>query len=77
MEKPNIDLKNTTAVFVDNSPIFVEGILMRKVSKFLVGSNEDGYIPVPMFYNPKTNKILLETLPPDLREEYKKYNDSI
>ena len=28
-------------------------------------------MPIPVFYDPSTNKILESTIPADLREEYK------
>ena len=39
----------------------------------LNGAEEDAVMPIPVFYDPKTGKILVDTLPPDLREEYKDY----
>jgi hypothetical protein len=72
----NIDLKSTTAVETPSGEkIFQQGFLLRKVSKFIVGGKEDSLLPIPVFYDPKTNKILEATLPVDLREEYK--NDLI
>jgi len=38
-----------------------------------VGAEEDAVMPIPVFFDPKTSKILVDTLPPDLREEYKDY----
>ena len=68
----NIDFKNTTAVTgFDGGHLFGQAIIVRKVSKFLVGAEEDQLIPIPVFYDMESKKILLDTLPPDLREEYK------
>jgi hypothetical protein len=33
-------------------------------------------IPIPVFIDVKTGKILTELLPKDLREEYEKYNET-
>lgn len=74
MEKPqiNIDFKNTTAVTgFDGGQLFGQAFIVRKVSKFMVGADEDQLIPIPVFYDLETKKIILDTLPPDLREEYK------
>lgn len=54
----------------EGNHVFVEGVLLRKVSKFIIGAQEDGIIPVPCFFDPKTGKILIELLPKELREEY-------
>ena len=72
----NIDLKNTTIIETpEGHKVFVQGVLLRKVSKFVVGSKEDAVMPIPVFYDPFTGKILKSTIPADLREEYE--NDSI
>jgi hypothetical protein len=50
----NIDLKNTTSVETpDGGVIFQQGMVLRKVSKFVVGSEEDALIPIPVFFDPK------------------------
>ena len=68
----NIDLKNTTAIETpEGSKVFQQGVLLRKVSKLVVGANEDAVLPIPVFYDPTTGKILESTIPAELREEYK------
>jgi|TARA_B100001093_G_C26130032_1_gene718717 hypothetical protein len=72
VQQPQIDLKNTTAV--ENSEgglIFQQGVLLRKVSKFITGTDEDALLPIPVFYDVKTNKIVEGCVPKDLREELK------
>lgn len=70
----NVDLKNTTPVKTSSDGVvFQQGVILRKVSKFVVGSNEDAIMPIPVFFDPETRKILPDTLPPDLRDEYKDY----
>ena len=74
MEKPqlNIDFKQTTSVEgFDGGKLFGQAVLIRKVSKFLVGADEDALIPIPVFYDLDSKKILVDSLPPELREEYK------
>jgi len=74
MEQPqlNIDFKNTTSVEgFDGGKLFGQAFIIRKVSKFMVGASEDQLIPIPVFYDLESKKIILDTLPPDLREEYK------
>lgn len=72
----NIDLKNTKSIETpEGNKIFQQGVLLREVSKFVVGAEEDAVLPIPVFYDPQTGKILESTIPADLREEYK--NDII
>ena len=67
----NIDFKNTTAIEgFDGGHLFGQAFILRKVSKFVTGTGEDGVIPIPIFYDVQTGKLLLNTLPKELREEY-------
>ena len=67
----NIDLKNTTSILSkEGNQLFAEGVILRKVSKFVTGTSEDGIMPIPVFYDRKTGEILTETLPKELREEF-------
>ena len=69
--QPNIDLKNTTSIETpEGNKIFNQGVILRKVSKFVVGAKEDAVMPIPVFYDPQTNLILESTIPADLRDEY-------
>lgn len=73
--KLNIDLKATQAVkSPSGNSVFAEGVILRKVSKFLAGTSEDGMIPIPIFYDVKSGEILIETLPKELRDEYQNAN---
>lgn len=68
----NIDLKNTTSIETpEGSKVFQQGVLLRKVSKFVVGADEDAVMPIPVFYDAESGKILESTIPADLRDEYK------
>ena len=66
----NVDLKNTQKVEFDGKVLVGEGFVLRKVSKFVTGQDEDGIMPIPVFYDISTGKILKETLPKDLQDEY-------
>ena len=69
---PNVDLNNTTSIETPNgNKIFQQGVTLRQVSKFVVGASEDAILPIPVFYDPETGKILEQTLPKELREEFK------
>jgi len=71
MEQPQIDLTKTEAI---NTPsggkIWKQGVILRKVSKFIAGTSEDALIPIPVFFDPKTQEIFEGTLPKELKEEY-------
>jgi hypothetical protein len=68
-QQVNIDLKNTESVEHKNGKIWAQGFYLRKVSKFITGTGEDGYMPIPVFYDPTTGEVLQETLPKELRDE--------
>ena len=74
MEKPqlNIDFNNTTSVEgFDGGKLFGQAVIIRKISKFIVGADEDMLIPIPVFYDLDSRKILPDSLPKELRDEYK------
>tara|TARA_R110000744_G_scaffold55731_1_gene117784 strand:- start:824 stop:1108 length:285 start_codon:yes stop_codon:yes gene_type:complete len=76
-QRPNVDLKNTSAMNTpDGNPIWQQGVILRRVSKFVVGAEEDAVMPIPVFWDPKSGQILESTVPLELREEYKQYTDS-
>lgn len=71
LQQPNINLKATTAILSeDGNAIFGQGFILRKVSKFVIGSTEDAVLPIPVFYDLKTGKIMTEMLPKELRDEF-------
>jgi hypothetical protein len=68
----NIDFKNTTPIEgFDGGKLFGQAVIIRKVSKFLAGADEDMLIPIPVFYDLESKKILPDSLPKDIRDEYK------
>ena len=67
----NIDLKNTTVVETkEGNVIFQQGVILRRVSKFVVGADEDAVMPIPVFYDPISGKLLKDTVPAELRKDY-------
>jgi hypothetical protein len=67
----NIDLRNTEKVTTpDGNYVVAEGIILRKASRFAVGTAQDALIPIPIFYDVKTSAILKETLPKEIQDEY-------
>ena len=71
MDQPqvNIDLKNTESVEHKNGKVWSQGFILRKVSRFVTGTGEDGYMPIPVFYDPASGEILQDTLPKELRDD--------
>jgi hypothetical protein len=67
----NIDIKNTQPITSpEGNQVFQEGVILRKVSRFVTGTQEDGIIPVPVFFDVQTGKVLVELLPKELRAEF-------
>lgn len=76
--KMNVDINQTTPIkSEDGNQVFQEAVILRKASKFLVGTSEDAVIPIPVFIDVKTNKIVIELLPKELRAEYEEYNKTV
>ena len=70
--QPPVKLEDTTAfVSPEGNKIFQQGVLLRSVSKFVAGTDEDAVMPIPVFFCPDTKKLVGLTLPPEIREEYK------
>ena len=73
-EKPlnvNVDIKASTPITSpEGNHIFSEGVILRKISKFVAGTTEDAIVPIPVMYDVKTGKVLVELLPKELRDEY-------
>jgi hypothetical protein len=74
-QQPQIDLKNSTSVEgFDGGVIFQQGFILRKISKFILGQDEDALVPIPIFYDISSKKIIVDSLPHELRDEYKDYS---
>jgi hypothetical protein len=69
---PPIDLNNTSEVKNSSGgSVFLQGVVLRTVSKFITGTDEDALLPIPVFFDKETGKILTSSVPKDLREELK------
>jgi len=69
--KINIDLANTQPILSpEGNQVFAEGVILRKISRFVAGTDEDAIMPIPVFYDIQTGKVLVDTLPKDLRAEF-------
>ena len=65
----NIDIKNTESVEHKNGKVWQQGFIIRKVSRFVTGTGEDGFMPIPVFYDPQSGEVLQATLPKELRDD--------
>lgn len=69
--QPQIDLSKTTSIETENGgKVWQQGFILRKVSRFITNSPEDAVMPIPVFYDPETGKILGQGLPPEIRGDY-------
>lgn len=61
----NIPVEQTTPVICESceSQAFVQVVFLRKVSKFLAGTDEDGLIPIPSFACVKCGHVNKEFQP--------------
>ena len=72
IQQPQIDLKSTEGMKnSEGGSIFKSGVILRRISKFVAGTDSDAIMPIPIFYDPTTNKILGEGVPVELRDELK------
>ena len=68
----NVDLKTTEGITnADGKSVFQSGVILRKISKFVAGTENDAIMPIPVFYDPTNMKILGDGIPAELREELK------
>ena len=71
----NIDIKNTQPLTSSTGgKVFAEGVILRKVSKFVAGTTEDAIMPIPVFYDVQTGEVVKEMLPKDLQDEFTQDN---
>ena len=73
----DIDLTATTAVVTNSESnganIFAQGFILRKVSKFVANTDDDAILPIPVFYEPSSGRVLADSIPENIREEYKDF----
>tara|TARA_Y100000401_G_scaffold57786_1_gene45756 strand:+ start:195 stop:440 length:246 start_codon:yes stop_codon:yes gene_type:complete len=69
---PPVNLNDTTAIKTPGGKhIWQSGVILRQISKFIAGTEDDAVLPIPVFFDPETGKILSNGLPKELREEFK------
>lgn len=69
--KLNFGLDKTTGAVCEScgNQVFVEGLLIRKASKFLTGTAQDAVIPIPVFSCSKCGHVNEEFLPTELKKQ--------
>jgi uncharacterized Zn finger protein len=67
--KLNISLDKTTGVTCEKcgGHTFTEGLIIRKASKFLTGTEKDAVIPIPTFVCSNCGHVNQEFLPKELQ----------
>lgn len=65
----NINLDQATDVVCEQceKTVFNQGLMLKKVSKFLTGTNQDGLIPITVFYCVNCNHVNTEFLPKEAK----------
>lgn len=68
--KLNVALNKTTAFECDEcqNQVFIQGVLLRKASKFLTGTSQDAIVPIPIFSCSKCGAVNREFIPEQLRD---------
>ena len=69
--KPQLDLSKTISLETwSGGKVWISGYVLRTLPKFANGNSEEELIPVPIFFDPQTGRILDNALPPEIRNEY-------
>jgi len=72
IQQPQIDLNNTEGIKnSEGGSLFQSGVILRKISKFVAGTENDAIMPIPVFFDPTNSKILKDGIPLELRDELK------
>ncbi len=68
--KINVNVKDTTPIECDEckGQVFVEGLMLRKLSKFLAGTEQDAVIPIQVFACQKCGHVNNQFLPAEIKE---------
>ena len=69
--KLNVSLDKTTPITCDEcgGQVFTEGVMLRKVSRFLTGNAVDGLVPIPVFACNSCQHVNVEFLPAELKKD--------
>ena len=63
-----VDINKTTEVKCKcNNDVFVPGVIVRKISKFLTGGTKDSLFPIQIMICSKCSEPLEDTIPEELK----------
>ena len=67
----NITLDKTTGAICEKcgNEVFIEGVMVRKASRFITGTSQDAIIPIPVFACSKCGYVNEEFIPLQLRKQ--------
>jgi uncharacterized Zn finger protein len=67
----NISLDKTKEVVCDEcgTEVFIEGVILRKASRFITGTSQDALIPIPVFACSQCGNVNEEFLPSQLKQK--------
>lgn len=70
----NFGLKDTQQVKCEecDGKMFQNGVIFRKVSKLIAGTDKDALVPINVPYCVSCNTPLSEILPPEIKQEFAK-----
>jgi uncharacterized Zn finger protein len=63
----NVALKDTIPIICEECghSVFQEGVLLRKISRFVTGTSQDALMPIPVFTCSKCGHVNEEFMPKD------------
>ena len=63
----NVALKDTTRIKCEEceNEVFIEGVMLRKISRFVTGTAQDALMPIPVFTCSKCGHVNAEFMPKD------------
>lgn len=66
--KMNVSLKDTTAIVCEEcgGEVFIEGLMLRKVSRFMTGTLNDAIMPLNIFMCAKCHHVNSQFMPKDV-----------
>lgn len=61
----NINLEDTTEIKCEKceNNVFNQGALLRSISRFITGTQQDGVMPIPVFYCTKCSHVNEQFMP--------------
>jgi len=60
----NLDITKTQPILTkEGGRVWQQGFVLRKASRFLLGSEEDMLVPIQVFFCPQTGEICKDGLP--------------